>query len=77
MPGFFVECERDPKRGEIPVRVGWPARMRQVAELIDRWEGDDDSYFRVLTEDGSTYILRQNRSSGAWQIHFFRNGKDG
>ncbi len=77
MPGFFVECERDPKRGEIPVRFGWPDRMRQVAELIDRWEGDEDSYFRVLTEDGSTYILRQNRISGAWQIHFFRNGKDG
>jgi hypothetical protein len=46
--------------------------MRRVAELIDRWEGDEDTYFRVRTEDASTYILRQNRTSGAWQIHFFR-----
>jgi len=74
MPEFSVECERDPKRGKIPVRFGWPDRMRRVAELIDRWEGEEDNYFRVLTEDGSTYILRQNRVSGAWQIHFFRNG---
>jgi len=69
---FTVECERDQKRGEIPVRFGWPDRMRQVVELIDRWEGDEDTYFRVRTEDASTYILRQNRISGVWQIHFFR-----
>jgi hypothetical protein len=73
---FAVECERDPMRGEIPVRFGWPDRMRQVVELIDRWEGDEDSYFRVRTEDASTYILRQNRVSGVWQIHFFRRGSE-
>ena len=73
---FAVECERDPKRGEIPARFGWPDRMRQVVELIDRWEGDEDIYFRVRTEDASTYILRQNRISGVWQIHFFRRGSE-
>ena len=72
MPRFAVECERDPERGEIPVRFGWPDRMRQIVELIDRWEGDEDIYFRVRTEDASTYILRQDRVSGVWQIHFFR-----
>lgn len=77
MPRFAVECESDPKRGEIPIRFGWPDRMRQVVELIDRWEGDEDIYFRVRTEDASTYILRQNRVSGVWQIHFFRRGSEG
>ena len=51
--------------------------MRQVVELIDRWEGDEDIYFRVRTEDASTYILRQNRVSGLWQIHFFRRSSEG
>jgi hypothetical protein len=74
---FAVECEHDPKRGEIPARFGWPGRMRQVVELIDRWDGDEDVYFRVRTEDASTYILRQNRDSGVWQIHFFRRGGEG
>ena len=73
--GFAVECESDPKRGETPVRFGWPDRMQQIVELIDRWEGDEDIYFRVRTEDASTYILRQNRLSGVWQIHFFRRGR--
>jgi hypothetical protein len=73
---FAVECEHDPKRGDIPVRFGWADQMRQVVELIDRWEGDEDIYFRVRTEDDSIYILRQNRVSGEWQIHFFRNGRE-
>jgi hypothetical protein len=72
VPRFTVECEHDPERGEIPVRFGWPDQMRQIAELIDRWEGDEDIYFRVRTEDASTYILRRKRVSGVWQIHFFR-----
>jgi hypothetical protein len=48
--------------------------MREIAEMIDRWEGDEDVYFRVRTEDTSVYILRRNRVSGEWQIHFFRMG---
>jgi hypothetical protein len=76
VPRFAVECEHDPNRGEIPVRFGWSDRMRQVVEMIDRWEGDEDVYFRVRTEDASIYILRQNRASGVWQIHFFRRGQD-
>lgn len=77
VPLFTVECEHDPERGEIPVRFGWPDRMRQISELIDRWEGDEDIYFRVRTEDASTYILRRKRVSGAWQIHFFRRAGEG
>jgi hypothetical protein len=74
---FAVECERDSEQREVPVRFGWPGRMRQIAELIDRWEGDEDVYFRVRTEDASTYILRRNRASGVWQIHFFRRAAGG
>jgi len=51
--------------------------MRQIVELIDRWEGDEDIYFRVRVEDSSTYILRRKRVSGVWQIHFFRRGGAG
>ena len=72
MPDFAVECRSDPQQGEVPARFGWPGRMHNVLELIDRWEGEEDIYFRVRADDDSTYILRRNRDSGAWQIHFFR-----
>ena len=77
MPEFAVEFRGDPKRGEIPVLFGWPGRMHQIIELVDRWEGDEETYLRVKGEDGATYILRQNRAIGAWQIHFFsRDGEN-
>ena len=76
VPEFAVECRNDPQQGEVPVRFGWPGRMHSVLELIDRWEGDEEIYFRVRADDHSTYILRRNRDSGVWQIHFFREEKD-
>ncbi len=71
MPDFAVECRNDPQRGEVPARFGWPGRMRSVLEVIDRWEGEEDLYFRVRADDAGTYILRRSRDSGVWQIHFF------
>ncbi len=50
--------------------------MREVRELLDRWEGEEDVYFRVRADDDATYILRRNRESGSWQIHFFREDDD-
>ncbi len=73
MPDFTVECRNDPHQGEVPARFGWPGRMHGVLELIDRWEGEEDIYFRVRADDDATYILRRNRDSGEWQIHFFRD----
>ncbi len=73
MSEFAVECRSDPQRGEVPVRFGWPGRMRVVAELIDCWEGNDEVYFRVRADDDATYILRRSRDSGSWEIHFFRS----
>ncbi|HXV35831.1 MAG TPA: hypothetical protein VEC18_01710 [Myxococcota bacterium] len=74
MAQFAVECVRDPERGEIPVRFGSHDAMREVVELMDRWEGDAETYYRVRTDDTSIYILRQDRANGGWQIHFFRSG---
>jgi len=73
VPEFRVECQSDPQRGEVPIRFGWPGRMRAVVELIDRWEGDDEVYFRIRSDDDATYILRRSRESGRWEIHFFRS----
>ena len=76
MGGFVVECERHPSRGDLPGRFGWPGRMRRVVEVLDAWEGHDHRYFRLRAEDGAIYILRHDRGSDRWQIHFFRAGRE-
>jgi hypothetical protein len=74
---FTVECENDPKRGQVPIRFGWEGRMRDVTELVDCWEGDHDVYFRIRADDDATYILHLMRNLGRWEIHFFRSGDEG
>lgn len=74
MLSLLVECRSDTDRGPLPVRFGWPGRMREVAETLDLWEGEDHRYFRVRTPDGAQYILRQDLGAGSWQLHFYRRG---
>jgi hypothetical protein len=68
---FVVECRRDPLRGSVPERFGWDARLRRVAEILDAWEGEDHRYFRVRADDGAVFILRHDRASDRWRVHYF------
>jgi hypothetical protein len=73
---FVVECRSESGAGPVPARFGWPGRMRRVAEILDAWEGDDHRYFRLRDDDDAIYILRHDRRTGAWEIHFFREEPD-
>lgn len=76
MSDFVVECRSDSRTGRVPARFGWPGRMRAVAAVLDHWEGEQHRYFRVRTEDGAIYILRQDRAVDRWQNHFFEDGAE-
>ena len=71
---FRVETRSEPRRGRVPVRFGWPGRVREVVEQLDSWEGEDHRYFRVRADDGSVYILRYDLNARRWRLHFFREG---
>jgi hypothetical protein len=71
---FVVECRSEPRCAALPVRFGRPGRMREVVEILDRWDGEDHRYFRVLGDDGSTYILRQDLGDASWRVQFYRRG---
>lgn len=74
MPGLVVECDPEPRRGEVPVRFGWLGRMRSVAEVIDCWESEAHRDFRLRGDDGCVYILRHDLRSDHWELRFFRHG---
>ena len=73
---LHVECRVDPT-GPVPLRFGWPGALREVEEIVDRWLGQDYSYFRVRTRDGALTILRHDERSGSWQISVFDAGPAG
>lgn len=66
-----VECYSGYKGNERPVRFHLGDRPINVAEVADRWYGENGSYFRVLGDDGNVYILRGPIEEGFWELVSF------
>lgn len=43
-----------------------------ICEIIDRWPGENYSYFKVRAEDGALYILRHDKIAEQWELTLFR-----
>jgi hypothetical protein len=42
-----------------------------VRRVLDRWFGAGYRYFKLLDEEGATYILRHDEGRGVWEMTFF------
>jgi len=66
-----VECYAGHRGEETPRRFCVGAREVAVENVVDRWRGPDYRYFKVLGNDGATYVLRHDTGSGAWELSLF------
>ncbi len=73
------EQGRLPKRVEVTAYSGYKANERPlsliidgekllVREIIDRWYGPENDYFKVLGSDGRVYILKWHRLLDVWLL---------
>jgi hypothetical protein len=69
-----VECYAGYRGEETPRAILLGDRRLQVVEVLDRWLAPDHRYFKVRADDGDTYIVRQDTSSGEWTLSVFRRG---
>lgn len=59
-------------RGEQEPRAFWLGERRlEVLEIVDRWIGPDQRWFRVRAGDGDLYILRYDEQPGTWELAAF------
>ena len=70
-----VETATDRRGHEVPLRLLLDARTIEIAEIVDRWYGDDYCYFKVRTETGDIYILRFDEESGEWGLTMFKSAQ--
>ena len=63
------------RREETPVRFQRGDRSVEVDEVLDRWLAPDHRYFKVRTVEG-IYILRNDITSGGWELTLFERGTD-
>ncbi len=59
-------------RGEAePARFRLGRRPVAVEAIQDRWPGPDYRYFKLVGDDGGTYILRHDLESNRWELILF------
>jgi hypothetical protein len=67
-----VQCYAGHRGDEEPRSFVLGERRLVVLEIRDRWHGPDYRYFKVLADDGDTYVLRHDERSGVWTLGAFR-----
>lgn len=67
-----VECYAGYQADERPLRFQMGAHEYAVQDVLDRWYGPDDMFYKVRADDGNLYILRRRTSSGEWHLESFR-----
>jgi hypothetical protein len=68
-----VECYSGHRGEETPRRLFLGRKAVQVVDVVDRWLAPDHRYFKVLGDDGGTYILRHDGRSGQWDMTLFQS----
>lgn len=67
-----VECYSGWKADQRPLRFQLGDEVLLVEEIVDRWYGPDETFYKLLADDGNLYILRHHHASGEWELRSFR-----
>ena len=63
-----VDCYTGHRGEETPRRFRMGDRLVEIRTVVDQWRTSDHRYFRVRTAEGETYTLRQDVTSGVWEL---------
>ncbi len=63
-----VEAYSGYKANERPLHFIVDHKRTNVVRVLDRWNGQDHDYFKVLADDGQVYVLKWHRSSDTWLL---------
>ena len=55
-----IECYAGHRGETTPRRLSFDGRAVELLEVLDCWLGVDHRYFKMLGDDGATYILRHD-----------------
>ncbi|MDA8141314.1 MAG: hypothetical protein M0036_21945 [Desulfobacteraceae bacterium] len=72
MEDIRVECYSGYRGEETPRRFWLGERCIEVLQVVDRWLAPDHRYFKLVGDDGGTYILRHDPCTSKWEMTFFR-----
>lgn len=68
-----VTCHSGYRGEETPRRIQLGNNAIGVQAVMDRWLSPDHRYFKILGDDGATYILRHDMVSLQWELTYFKH----
>ncbi len=72
---ILVICYHGYKANERPLKFYIGDREVVVREMLDRWYGEREDYFKVLADDGNTYVLKYRREEDDWELALYTSPK--
>jgi hypothetical protein len=66
-----VEAYAGHTANERPLRFTLGERTVVVTEVLDRWYGEQERYFRVRAQDGDVYVLKCSDCGDRWELMSF------
>jgi hypothetical protein len=70
--GIKVDCYAGYKADQRPRAFFLGKKRLRVKKIIDQWYGPGYTYFKVVTEDANSYILRYGEADDRWEVVFFK-----
>lgn len=70
---LHVECRAGPLGDPEPSAFMLGDSRVEVLQIVDRWFGPDYTYFKLIGQDQSTYILRCTLPALEWELTMFQS----
>ena len=58
---------------ERPVAFQVCDRRYRIKEIVDRWYGVGEVFFKVEADDDNIYLLKYEEGQGCWDLIFYQN----
>jgi hypothetical protein len=58
---------------ERPVAFQVYNRRYKIKEIVDRWHGIGEVFFKVEADDNNIYLLKYEEGQGCWDLVFYQN----
>ncbi|MBW2339012.1 MAG: hypothetical protein JRF50_01495 [Deltaproteobacteria bacterium] len=65
---MHVSCYSGYKADERPISFTLLGRELMVEEIIDRWYGPNNSFFKVLANDNKVYLIKHDQDEDQWTL---------
>lgn len=59
---------------EKPVSFTIGGKTLNIEEILDRWQGEAEEYYKLRADDDCTYIIKYDKGMDEWELTMMEKG---